>query len=189
MRRRWWPAAGALAGAAWGAVFRLWMRYISDDPEFTWTGTLYIVLAPTVLGLLVGAVRVAYATTWLRRVLRSVLGVLTLSLGVAAGALFLPTLVLGTAAVAPARSPRWVRAALLAAAALVPIGLVGSAIGEKEGSGAVGFAVAAVWYAAICFTAIAAYATAWRSPASGHRVGAGAAQHAPGQRAGELAAT
>ena len=93
-----------------------------------------------------------------------------------------------TAAVAPARSPRWVRAVLLAAAALLPIALVGSAIGEREGSGAAGAAVAAVWYAAICLTAIGAYATAWRAPGSGHRIGAGAAQHPAGQRARELAA-
>jgi hypothetical protein len=188
MGRGWWPAAGALAGAAWGGLFRLWMRFITDDPEFTWNGTLYIVLAPAVLGLLVVSVRVAYTTTWLRRLLRSVLAVLTLSLGVAAGSLFLPTLLFGTAAVAPARSPRWVRAVLLAAAALLPIALVGSAIGEREGSGAAGAAVAAVWYAAICLTAIGAYATAWRAPGSGHRIGAGAAQHPAGQRARELAA-
>lgn len=176
----WALPLGALGGAAWGVVFRVWMRYVSDDPEFTWSGTLYIVAAPTVLGVFVAAVRVAHATTWLRRLLRSLLGVLTLSLGVAAGAVFLPTLVLGTAAVAPRRAPRATRALLLVAAAAVPVALFGTAFPDDEGLGAVGFAVAVAWYAAICAAAVVGHALAWRTPGASGGVGAGAADHAAG---------
>ncbi|HSP27497.1 MAG TPA: hypothetical protein VLN74_03025, partial [Ilumatobacteraceae bacterium] len=41
---------GPFAGAALGVVARWWMRLISDDPEFTWSGTIFIVLAFTVMG-------------------------------------------------------------------------------------------------------------------------------------------
>ena len=34
---------GALGGAAFGAAFRVWMRFVSDDPAFSWSGTLIII--------------------------------------------------------------------------------------------------------------------------------------------------
>ena len=30
---------GALLGLTWGVVIRIWMRFISTDPEFTWEQT------------------------------------------------------------------------------------------------------------------------------------------------------
>ena len=33
-------ALGALAGLTYGVALRLWMRLVSDNPEFTWGGTL-----------------------------------------------------------------------------------------------------------------------------------------------------
>jgi hypothetical protein len=52
-------ALGALAGAAWGVLARIWMRLISDDPEFSWAGTLTIIGAAALLGLGVGLVDAA----------------------------------------------------------------------------------------------------------------------------------
>ena len=49
---------GALVGGAWGVAARVWMRLITDDPHFTWTGTLFIVL----LAALFGAFTTAAAT-------------------------------------------------------------------------------------------------------------------------------
>jgi len=43
-----------MLGLAWGTTIRLWMRFISTDPEFTWSGTGYILGATTVAGLLLG---------------------------------------------------------------------------------------------------------------------------------------
>ena len=50
-------ATGALLGAGWGVLARVWMRTVSTDPEFTWSGTLFIVGAMAAAGLLVGVVR------------------------------------------------------------------------------------------------------------------------------------
>lgn len=54
-----WPrptaiALGAVLGMTWGVLARLWMRLISDSPEFSWSGTLYIVLVPTMMGAALG---------------------------------------------------------------------------------------------------------------------------------------
>jgi hypothetical protein len=51
--------AGLALGAAWGVLARVWMRLISDDPEFSWAGTLSIVGLSAVLGLGTGLVRAA----------------------------------------------------------------------------------------------------------------------------------
>ena len=36
-------AAFGVGGAVWGVVARAWMRLITEEPEFTWSGTLFIV--------------------------------------------------------------------------------------------------------------------------------------------------
>jgi len=52
-------AVGALAGAGWGVVARLFMRLLSDDPHFSWAGTLGILGVATVSGACVGLVSAA----------------------------------------------------------------------------------------------------------------------------------
>jgi len=42
---------GAVLGLAWGLSARIWMRAITDVPEFTWTGTLMILGFAAWLGL------------------------------------------------------------------------------------------------------------------------------------------
>jgi hypothetical protein len=49
-------AAGLLLGTAWGVLARVWMRLISSDPEFSWSGTLAILGLSAALGLGVGLV-------------------------------------------------------------------------------------------------------------------------------------
>jgi hypothetical protein len=49
------PVLGLLAGLAWGVVARAWMRYISEVPEFSWTGTAVIVGMSGLSGLSLGA--------------------------------------------------------------------------------------------------------------------------------------
>jgi hypothetical protein len=49
-----WPLVllgGLAGGVAWGIHARVWMRFISTDPQFTWSGTLFIVLGFGIAGL------------------------------------------------------------------------------------------------------------------------------------------
>ena len=41
-----------LVGVGLGVVLRIWMRLISDDPEFSWGGTIAIVTVFTLLGFM-----------------------------------------------------------------------------------------------------------------------------------------
>ncbi len=50
-------ATGLVLGAAVGAMARLWMRAVSTDPGFTWSGTLAILAVFAFAGLLTGVVR------------------------------------------------------------------------------------------------------------------------------------
>jgi len=52
-------ALGLALGAAWGVLARVWMRLISTDPEFSWSGTLIIVSLAALLGAGVGLVDAA----------------------------------------------------------------------------------------------------------------------------------
>jgi hypothetical protein len=53
---------GFALGAAWGTLARVWMRLITTDPEFSWSGTLMIIGLSAVLGLGVGVVDAARRT-------------------------------------------------------------------------------------------------------------------------------
>lgn len=53
---------GALAGLGWGAVARLFMRLLTDDPQFSWSGTLFILGLATAAGACVGMVLGARAS-------------------------------------------------------------------------------------------------------------------------------
>ena len=59
MRTARYAAAGFALGAGWGVLARVWMRLISRSPEFTWAGTLSIVLVAAVIGLGLGVVHAA----------------------------------------------------------------------------------------------------------------------------------
>jgi hypothetical protein len=97
---------GTLLGALWGTVARIWMRLISEHPEFSWTGTLMIVGFSAWLGLAVGLV---YGTRgrgrlrWLR-----LLGIPGLMLFASPGMTFAPAFLLGSAMWNRARQP-WLR--------------------------------------------------------------------------------
>jgi hypothetical protein len=44
-------AVGLAAGLLWGIAARAWMRTVSEDPEFTWAGTLSILAATGIAGV------------------------------------------------------------------------------------------------------------------------------------------
>lgn len=86
---------GTAMGALWGIAARIWMRMISSDPAFSWSGTLMIIGFSAWLGLGVGLV---YGTRgrghlrWLR-----LLGVPGLALFASPGMAFAPAFLLGNA--------------------------------------------------------------------------------------------
>ena len=52
-------AAGFVLGAGWGVLARVYMRLVSTDPAFSWTGTLFIVGLSAVFGAVLGLVHAA----------------------------------------------------------------------------------------------------------------------------------
>jgi hypothetical protein len=112
----WCVGAGLVLGAVAGSLSRLWMRLITTEhPEFTWSGTLFIVGAFAVAGALIGPVVGARRRGWTgapMSALRITGCVATLPLCLGQGAILAPTLVLGGLAAGRRRWRRWVRAVL-----------------------------------------------------------------------------
>lgn len=119
-------ACGIFGGFTLGVAARAWMRLISDSPEFTWSGTIFIVAGFTVFGTLQSVVAVARTRVrrrWALTTVRVIGIVAMMPLFVAAGAIMFPTVI--GAGLARARSdwPRWVRI-LCVVVALGPVVLV-----------------------------------------------------------------
>lgn len=126
-RLRWWIVpVGALSGATLGAAARAWMRVISTDPEFSWDGTMFIVIGFAIFGTgqaVSWLGRQRATRRWQRRSARAVGAVAMLPLFLGAGGVMAPT-VLG-AGLASSRTD-WRRgwralAALVAAAPVVAV--------------------------------------------------------------------
>ncbi len=119
-------ARGLFGGFALGVAARAWMRLISDDPEFTWGGTLFIVLGVTFFATMqsvVAVVRIRARRRWVRGVVRGLGIAAMLPLFMAAGGIMFPTVIGGGLAHARTGWNRWVRALLLVIA-LAPVVLV-----------------------------------------------------------------
>jgi hypothetical protein len=96
MRPRRTLAYGVIGGFALGVIARAWMRLISENPEFTWSGTIFIVAAFTIFGLAQSFVAVARGRVDRRSrltIIRAIGAIAMLPLFVAAGALMMPTVV------------------------------------------------------------------------------------------------
>ncbi|HEX9977572.1 MAG TPA: hypothetical protein VGB41_02990, partial [Acidimicrobiia bacterium] len=95
-------AVGGGLGASWGTAARLWMRLIAERPEFSWGGTIFIVAAPTIVGLAIGLGVAARRNGWRPRGQAAagiLAGISVVVLGVGAGGLTLPTIVFGGVAI------------------------------------------------------------------------------------------
>jgi hypothetical protein len=106
---------GAWLGLLWGIVMRAWMRLISTDPEFSWSGTLFILAAATVAGAVLGLARLRRRSGgqgWWRL---SVLALVGLGAG---GAVMWPTVVAWGLALG--RRGPWLL--------VVPLGVAGAAV-------------------------------------------------------------
>ena len=126
---------GFVSGVALGAVARLWMRWISDDPEFSWGGTIFIVTAFALLGMTQGIAAAARLGGRRRAVVTvarafGVVGMMTIFAG--AGAIMLPTVVGGGLAVYRTDWRRWLRV-LFAVVALPPVVAVTVGIVDEIG--------------------------------------------------------
>ena len=121
-------AIGLLGGAALGIAARGWMRLISDDPEFTWDGTIFIVMAFTIFGFTQSVVAVARRTArrrWTLTLARVIGTVGLMPLFVGAGVVMVPTVVGGGLAFARVEWHRVARGICLVLAA-APVLFVGS---------------------------------------------------------------
>jgi len=118
--------SGLLAGAAWGVVARLWMRFISAEHEFSWSGTLTIVGIFALCGMGQALAAAALRGDWSRpaRIGAQSLAVATaLPLGLAAGMIMLPSTLLAAVALGRKRMDRRWRIAL-AMLAIIPAAMV-----------------------------------------------------------------
>ncbi|WP_392542542.1 hypothetical protein [Oryzobacter telluris] len=107
-------AVGLALGLLWGVVARGFMRLLTGSPEFTWSGTLYIVGSAGLVGALVSVVRsqrLAGRSWWWR-----LLGLPFVLMFAAAGAIMAPGVV-GVVMIADRR--RW-----LAVPGVALVGLV-----------------------------------------------------------------
>jgi hypothetical protein len=127
-------AIGTIGGCLWGITIRIWMRYISTDPEFSWEGTLFIVGASTFFGAAMGCAwwrRSAAGTGWWR-----LSGIALIALG-GAGALMWPAVVLVGAALGIERA-RWQRWALGFLGSLTQISVIRAEIVDNWQFGLLG---------------------------------------------------
>lgn len=112
---------GFLAGALWGVIARAWMRIISAEHEFTWNGTLGIIIIFAVFGLGQTVAVMARRSGWRRRgriAARVIAIATTLPMGLAAGGQMLPSLLLAAVALGRTGLHRGARVAVAALAAV-----------------------------------------------------------------------
>jgi hypothetical protein len=153
--------AGAALGLGWGIAARAWMRLISTEPEFTWSGTGYILGACTVVGLMLGtaeASRRRGGRRWWRATAAS-----GLLLGVGAGMIVLPTALLGGLAAGRQRWHPGIRA-VAALAAAAPVALVARET-WRTFPGLRGALAVAVWVG-LAVTLTLAFSVPFRQPMS-----------------------
>ena len=131
----WWVAFGLLAGTVCGVLARLWMRFISDDPEFSWEGTLLIVIAFALAGTslaLVDVLRRRGARAW-----RVLLAAPALLMFASPGMIMLPTALIGGFALS-GRGPRWLRVAAGVLATAAALAFTSAVEPEHPGAARVG---------------------------------------------------
>lgn len=160
-----------MGGLVWGVVARVWMRFIASSPEFTWSGTLFIVIGFGVAGLAQAAVHLGRRRQLRRPGLTAlrVLGVVSLlPLSFGAGALGFPIIIFAPLAMT---QTSWSARTRMAAAgvAFVSAVLVAASIFENFsfGRATLGTAWFLVIYAVIVRVAqssLAPQADGWKAP-------------------------
>ena len=121
------------------------MRFVSTDPEFSWSGTGFILGAALLAGLGLGT---AYA--WSRRSRRGwwrALGFPLIFLGAGAGSIMLPGVIIGGLGMGRRTWPKWVRIVLLTVAIGGTLALIG--LTSEDGLGPVKTVVALAVFAVL----------------------------------------
>ena len=116
--------AAVFGGLALGIVARLWMRWISTDPEFTWGGTLGIVISFTIFTTTQATIYVLRRraiSRGLTAVIRGVGTFFTLPLFTAAGVVMFPTVLLASIAIWRNKIDKKVRIVLLIISFIIPV--------------------------------------------------------------------
>jgi hypothetical protein len=134
---------GAGLGLMWGAVLRLWMRFIALSPEFNVGATGFILGASLVVGSLLGWARYRHQTGgrgWWR------LTMLSLLLLGAGGAVMWPSVVLGAVAIGR-RRPRWLALLLASAAVGFQVPVLQEAVFDSWWFDTSEMVIATAWYA------------------------------------------
>ena len=155
--------SGAIGGLLWGVLMRLWMRFISTDPEFTWSGTGFILAAALLAGLGLGT---AYALSrrghrgWWR-----LFALPLILLGAGAGSIMLPGTIIGGLAFGHRNWPRVVRIALATVAIGGTLALIG--LTSEDGFGPIKTGIALTSFAVLYTIEMAAASIAFRSPRRG----------------------
>lgn len=169
---------GLLGGLVWGSYARVWMRFISTDPEFTWTGTLFIVIGFGIAGLGQSGAYLG-RRAGLRRERMTALRVVTfaslLPLGVAAGAPMLPAVVLAPLAITHTEWSGRMRL-LVGVVAAIPVVAIGTILSNdlSTARAAVGFMWFLTVYAGLIWAArftLAPQLDGWRAPRAGRITG------------------
>ena len=170
---------GLVGGLAWGTIARLWMRFISTNVEFTWSGTLFIVIGFGIAGLAQSGAYLGRRANLARpamTALRVVAVIALLPLGVAAGASMFPTIILATLALTHQTWPRWLRG-IVAAVALLPA--VATALSFFDDLSLMRAVAGVIWflaiYAGIIWAArfsLGPQLDGWRVPMAGRVLGA-----------------
>ena len=150
------------------------MRVIAADPDFTWSGTIGILVGFTIFGLAQSVAALARRRQWRRWPIRfaRVAGFVgMLPLFMAAGGLMMPAVVGCGLAVWRANWPKAVRA-LPALLAMADVGFVGKGIVDDFGWSArsvAGIVAMVVVYSAIVWATRATFASAVKGSARGDR--------------------
>lgn len=114
---------GALAGLTLGIIARAWMRWISTDPEFSWGGTIFILIAFVLFGTVHSFSYFARKVLWSRGRLRLIRGfaiLFSLPLFSAAGSSMLPTVLTASLALWRTDWWRWLRILLGISCLIIP---------------------------------------------------------------------
>ena len=148
---------GFLFGLVGGIVARFWMRWISTDSEFTWSGTLGIVIGFGIFGAVQATAKKMRSASHSKgriRIARAFGVVFSLQLFVAAGAMMFPTVL--TLSLAKWRQiwPSWMRVLLALTGLALWALIINSTIVEDFGWSATTLAKIVVFgwiYGAIIF--------------------------------------
>lgn len=119
--------SGVFVGLVLGVIARAWMRWISTDPEFSWAGTIGILVGFVVFFSVHATVLLGRRRGWSRRwltVARVLAAIFSLGIFSAAGAAMLPTVLTASLGLARIDWPRFVRRLLIVLSLIIPFFLV-----------------------------------------------------------------